>query len=399
MLQIYLDFLKGSRSHKRFSEEKCFFVSSKELADNFYGSYKKPLQNILIAYDETYVLPNKGGDGLTKAYCFSAEAIRAFEELLDNGAAGSLRVKWRKNTDACQKMEEYYNLSAIKSLLDKDIKIEHKRALKMLLLVSDKDGGNLVQYRRPRAEDKGRRFAITPSMQNIPNEYRKLILKNNTTDVDFVNAHPNIISGFAKAMKMPAFAINTYCLNRAQKLAELAKELCVSEKDIKKLFLMLVYGARLSFNKRKPFLGRFNAVTEWAIETGADKSFKYNREGSVIWPQFIKDFAQEMKNISLAILKRSDAAWLPENERTVQVARGVSMFIQDVEDNMLQTLERSLEEKGIQVTSLLFDGLHIKGVGHDLAGVEVNIQNMLKTKWNIDMKVELKLSEMIVEVK
>jgi hypothetical protein len=87
---------------------------------------------------------------------------------------------------------------------------------------------------------------------------------------------------------------------------------------------------------------------------------------------------------------------LPQAKRDY-VSRGTALFLQSVEDEALEVIERWCAYKSIKVMSLAFDGLMVEGVGHDFSECEMFINIMLKDRYGIDAGLKLKIKTEVVK--
>jgi hypothetical protein len=374
LINTLMCFLLGKNRHSKVAE--AAYIQATELNRIFGDNYKERLKDILICVNENYK-PSQAhvSDGITKAFIFTTEAKKSLLEIPK--AAAHLKSK------GIELYVELVSVKMIDALLENNTSFkneEDKMALRLFRSCVSNDGKNIVSYRRTKGP-RGRRFAASPSLQTLPKYIRFKILGTKTTDIDFANCHPTLISAFAREAGLKNDALNSYISDREERLKEIMDHFSCSRDAAKKLMLMLSYGANLTSKKKN------SAFKEWLLEEAVTVTSL---------PEFLKEFAEELKEVRGYILRRDDASWLSAEERSYE-ARGMALYIQDIEDRLLRTCEGYMKYLGINVQTLMFDGLMITGeISSDqLLGLE----NILSSKINeeLGLNINLKLTAKVYE--
>ena len=372
--QLLNQVLCGRRSHKKHGD--AFFVEASELQVVFGAEYRSVVQPYMTCIDEDYDLKK-----CTKAFIFTDKAIECFRNLKPQ----EIVVQKRSTMDV--EYQEKLNMAALDEVINNwtDLKPETIQQLILLRAQTSESGINYVWYRRT-SGPKGRRFAGCVSLQGIPDRVRQAIIDVSYSDIDMVNAHPTLFLAFAKQLGLKHSSINIYVTKREQVLKKIMAFFNVSRDASKELMLQLSYGSGLKYSLKKRG-GSLNAFTQWCLDHNAQLMFK---DAEVILPDFLISFKAELSDIGSTLMKSDVSSWLPQAKRDY-VSRGTALFLQSVEDEALEVIERWCAYKNITVMSLAFDGLIVEGMGHDFSECEMFINIMLKDIYGIDAGLKLKI--------
>lgn len=173
-------------------------------------------------------------------------------------------------------------------LLEK--KSNHDYLLSLKKMIKTK-GINNVKYEQSKSlKDKGRLFAKSASLQNLPREIRGALAYENYYDIDMVNAHPTILSQYCNKNDIQCLTLDEYINNREEIIEKIRTVYpSLDRKDIKDLFLLLMNGGNrniesLFINKFKKEIklihtqiNQLNPLIEKAIR----RRKEYNINGSI----------------------------------------------------------------------------------------------------------------------
>jgi hypothetical protein len=153
------------------------------------------------------------------------------------------------------------------------------------------NGINHVKYDQSKnLKDKGRLFAQTASLQNLPREIRGALTYENYYDIDMINAHPVILAQYCKKNDIDCPNLEYYVKNRDQIIQEISNDNpSLNRSDIKKLFLLLMNGGNRyidnnflnNFKKEVKLIHTQINVLNPLIEKAIRKRKEYNVNGSI----------------------------------------------------------------------------------------------------------------------
>lgn len=264
--------------------------------------------------------------GYTKAYRFRPETIDAVNSFVLAGHARSYETP-----DSYR--EEFIHSELVK-FCDGTYPTNNPQdllAARLYLASAHSEGVSFVEYRT--TYGKGRRFAVGPSLQGLPKYIRDRIVDWSThNDLDMVNAHPSIIN----QMTNGAFpTINEVATNRESVLNSLQAHYGASRPEVKRMVLALFYGAGLA----GPTLSKWRAENNSTVEHH----------------QLVSDLYAELKTVRHS---------LPPQElldMTGNAARALALHVQQTEDTILSSMETFIASRGLEVSTLCFDGLILRG--------------------------------------
>tara|TARA_R110002096_G_C14625948_1_gene724449 strand:- start:811 stop:2922 length:2112 start_codon:yes stop_codon:yes gene_type:complete len=210
----------------------------------------------------------------------------------------------------------------------------------------------VVQYKYITGKTFGRKFAVR-GIQNLPKIIRGALLNGKATDIDLVNAHPNILHYICIKHKIQCPNLFYYINNRNTILCSMVEEIGVSKDQAKEEFIK-------SINDCK------------CIRT----SF-----------QFLKDYDREMKKIQQKLMEITEYSFIhPYTDKKERNIPG--SFINNVmcyyEDLIIQDTTDYITSRNIEILGLFFDGLMIYGEPPPNLLSELN--EVIKTKWEYDFK-------------
>lgn len=349
----------------------------------FGDDYKKRIASILEIVDDyycpTFVEGVKVVKGITMAYRFRKEAIQlaivSIKETPQIFRASSAAGKKKPQGD----MRELTNRKILEKIVaDNDVKNpESWISAASILAAMDEEGRVYSDYRRAGGK-YGRRFAIGPSLQNLPKDIRRRIMVD-TTDIDMVNAHPVIFQALARKYEIDTFGLDQYTERREMVLKENSEFFGVERDASKTLFLMVGYGALLHL------MGLNTAFGEWLVEHKVRLPAPV--KGKINLPASLSDFRDDMEAVKEAM--KGDEMFsmfkdAPSRSRA-------SLCIQWIEDEILSFMQAFFADKGRYVSCLLFDGLHIDGtITKELvAECEAAIAAWAPGKFGFEIKMKL----------
>jgi hypothetical protein len=193
----------------------------------------------------------------------------------------------------------------------------------------------------------------------------------NVTDIDMVNAHPTLILAFmAKADEEADMEyMNAYISNREATLKQIVDYYQVDRSWAKKLMIMIGYGASLSYE---------GDVKDWLNESRAKLTIVNNK---LVHLPFVVAYKEELVAAKKALLALPEAAAF----NIANDNRGLALFIQSVEDEILSICEAWCDYNNRTVSCLLFDGFHVEGTITDdeIKRMETCVNRFLENKYQI----------------
>lgn len=217
----------------------------------------------------------------------------------------------------------------------------------------DLDG--VVKYDYMNGRTNGRLFA-KGGIQGLPRIIRGFLCDSFTTDIDMVNAHPSILYHLCKEKEIECVNLHHYLTNRESVLEDICDKDHISREEAKTKILIST-----NLNKR--------------IATGSDMLRRYDTE---------------MKRIHKAFLPMDDFAYIRDIARK-DSGNFEGSFINHIlcikENEILTIMRNTLKEYGIEIHSLMFDGLMVYGDYYSnqdlLRAMEYDILN--ETGWEINL--------------
>lgn len=262
--------------------------------------------------------------------------IRAAKYLLQlkpDHFADIYREKARKKLESSAKRLKNGFIKEPSALqLDRQIKTDHKilRTLCVQIIKGGKQG-NRREYRFCAPKKFGRRFS--KGIQNVWAGFRSVLLSSCTTDIDMKNAHPTILRWVCDTHAIECQKLAAYTENRDQILKTMQRRTGKSRDFCKEQFLIAINESR------------FSTPTEY---------------------QFLKDFDHEIKGIQKELRQLERYRWL--NAYIDERAENYNgIFINLVmcywENRILEYAIAYFQEEGVDINTLMFDGLMVSEWG------------------------------------
>jgi hypothetical protein len=205
----------------------------------------------------------------------------------------------------------------------------------------NKKGRVAVKYNYSKSlSDKGRLYADKSlSLQNFKKEIRHCLAKNIYTDIDMVNAHPNIIYQYCKKNNINCTCLENYVNNREDVLLKIQKKHDIDRDAAKKLMLRLVY------------LGNY-IIEKDGIECVPEVKLS-----------LVNNFKDELVEIAkqVCVIEKETYALVKKDTSNKNKKSSVlSITAQVIENKCLMVLYNHLISIGIKVGVFCFDGLMIE---------------------------------------
>ncbi len=255
-------------------------------------------------------------------------------------------------------------------------------------------GQAIVKYRLKSGEKLGRYYTETGGvgLQNFPSEVRKHLAQRFYYDVDFKNAHPVLMQQLCqKLLIVDTPQLEKYIQNRDDYL-EQVQSLCVPacSRDIaKNLFICIIFGG-----SRKTWMHEHRVKIAHSAEL----------------LRFIDAFTGEIQRIMLRVFCARELAHFhslikKRSEQNVE-SRFLSIVLQTIESECLQTLDETLSALGWSMDTLIFDGGLVRRREHTELSREVlqfcERAIFEKTNYNLSLEIkslqpEIELEQLIVE--
>lgn len=250
-------------------------------------------------------------------------------------------------------------------------------------LYQSKKKSPTVKYSYTARVDYGRRFSKSPSLQGTAREIRHAIAKDIYLDLDFKNAHPCIQERKCKEMDFVHEPLSTYIANRDEVLqTRIGKEMKVWKWEDKER----TKGAFHHFIAKKDdvkqgFLTMLNGGANRFIDDEFANTFEKRQQ------EFMKTFCNYRQ--------------YPDHNKYVQRSKhksynqdgsALNYYFCDMEDKLLQHVEKCLQERNISYGTLCFDGLQLyrESSPEDINSLIKEIEESLLTTFNYPFKLSIK---------
>jgi len=197
----------------------------------------------------------------------------------------------------------------------------------------DSKGTVKITYKQASgALDRGRWFAVGPSLQNMPREIRNTISDEYAYDIDIINCHPVFLLQICNKKGIECPQLQHYVSNRN----ELFSQLALNRDQCKKLTLAIMNGGTKEYN----------ALT--------------NK------PTWLVNFYTEMRRILDTISKLDPVEFGKQKRRRVEANKDyniegsyVNCLLCHTENMLLECMAEYIESKGYTIGTYMFDGLTI----------------------------------------
>jgi hypothetical protein len=255
-----------------------------------------------------------------------------------------------KNWDVLiTQLPEHRQNKLLKKKKDYDITLSLKK------LCKNTNGQNLVKYNHSKGSSslaKGRLFATSVSLQNLPRELRGALATGKYYDIDMVNAHPVILAQYCKKNSIDCKCLDKYVKNRDIILEQISLTTKNTNKDkIKKTFLSALNGGEQELDNK-----------------------------------YYIEFKKELKLIHLQInTKNKELEKVIKRRKDYNINGSITNTILcDIENQILLTSVSYLINKGYNIDVLVFDGLMIRN-NKELPNLE-ELSLHIKEKLDYDIK-------------
>ena len=293
-----------------------------------------PRENVGLAHEPRRLAPNRGVEEF-----FGASSSRP-----------SKRMRPVIPSEIVLK-ETYYNKAFLTSLsrqaedspIDEDKYV--KPAAKILKRVSASSSSTLkyhqIEYQIGAGQTvvAGRFYPHVPCYQSLPGTVRRIVADDQYSEIDLENAHPNILLDRFPDMD----GLRAYIEERDDVLEEVERLTGVSRGKAKELFIRLVFGG---------------TVDSWRQDCEVSPQRRL--------PDIVKQFSRDIAEI-LGLL--SDEEWF---QKYIKIAKyrsnskkfrgkkwestAISLWLQDVEAEIMVSAIAELQRQGVSVASLIHDG-------------------------------------------
>lgn len=254
-----------------------------------------------------------------------------------------------KNWDVLiTQLPEYRQKKYLEKKKDYDITLSLKKICK------NTNGQNLVKYNHSRGSSslaKGRLFATSVSLQNLPRELRGALATGLYYDLDMVNAHPVILAQYCKKNGIDCKCLDKYVKSRDTIIEQICSGSSLLKDKVKKTFLSALNGGEQELDN-KIFI----------------------------------EFKKEIKLIHLQINSlNKDLEKVIKRRKDYNINGSITNTILcDIENEILLTSVSYLIKKGYNVDVLVFDGLMVRN-NKELPNLE-ELSSHIKTTLDYDIK-------------
>lgn len=177
-----------------------------------------------------------------------------------------------------------------------------------------------VDYHRSDAETLGIGRIYGSGVQNIPSAFRGLLFRDNTTDIDIINAHPSILLHLCETKGIMCNYLKEYCDTRDVLLA--------TGKATKKSIIVSIFDSK--------------------------------KIGTTI--PFMNMFDNEMKLIQSALWTDPEYSLIRDSihpQKPNKVGTFMAYVLQSIERKIINCVGEFMTENGIEICANMFDGLLI----------------------------------------
>jgi Origin of replication binding protein len=259
---------------------------------------------------------------------------------------------------AKQKADEAKEDNPLQYVLNRNLLNELKQYLKRY----KRGRGVKVKYHYGKGKQYGRLYSNGFSMQNAPRVIREILCHGSHIDLDFESATPSILDQILDDMDIPHPLLKEYVADRPTILEDILKQYDLISKDAKRIPLKLIYGSGLYY-KQHPWLSAFYNECVSVHDAVCEKS-----------PDI---YEEKKKQIEKQKKKKSGSIG----------GSVVSSIVCAVENLWLLSFKEFVTTKGFDVTTLIFDGMHLKGTDAPLLD-EASDYIFEKTRYRVKIAVK-----------
>lgn len=362
LLGLFSRVSAGYQRHRNYPDNpEVFSLATSEVDRMFHGNASRVKAALFNLVDESFTTPLPNRKGVTRAYQWRDGIVTILQRVVipeeHARPSGAPTVEYISSRRLGDRMRDLALL--LEQDPDNEKAASRMAALSHLLMVSDYDA-ELDQpvikvdvfYRQNKT--KGRRFAMGPSLQGLAKEDRMAIMVD-ATDIDMVNAHPTIINALYEGetgKRLPGLA--RYTAEREEALLEIMGHFNVPRSAAKKLVLQTSYGASTKVSSKKKA-----AMPEWLRENGLTPR-EWVIDGAYDLPEIVEEISADLKEATRVLLATERGEYFLRQAQGYP-ARALALLVQSVESNILDFMRAYLDSKGVEVQTLVFDGLIAKG--------------------------------------
>lgn len=221
-------------------------------------------------------------------------------------------------------------LPEARQLIINEKKKDYDLSLTLKKICKNINGVNLVKYSHSKNSSllaKGRLFAKSVSLQNLPRELRGALATGKYHDVDMVNAHPTILYQYCNKNNIDCPKLKHYVNNREEVINNIIINNNLKYEEIKNKFLCVLNGGE-----------------------------------QILDNPFFNDFKKEIKLIHLQINSiNKELEKIIKRKKDYNINGSITNIILcDIENTILLLTVQYLISKGYNVDVLVFDGLMIR---------------------------------------
>ena len=228
-----------------------------------------------------------------------------------------------------------------------------------------------TNYKRAH-NSKGRIYADSASLQNVKSVVARLVGHQLYTELDIHNCAPTCLLHLANKHDVDCFHLKQYVTNRSECFERLRVEepqtRQMSDADLKKIILAVVHGG----NYDKYLVGGPAPL------------------------RFVDSLQQEIKALygALRISGDFDDVWTIVNEGSGDNKKGTFLALvwQSIEVDILLSMKKCIEARGVSVSVLKHDGLYVRHDGPVDIDIDFvrSIQDAVCEETGVDIKLKMK---------
>ena len=204
-------------------------------------------------------------------------------------------------------------------------------------------------------------------LQGLPKVFRGALCNDIMTDIDLVNAHPNILLYVCKKQQIACPMLEKYVESRNDILDDFVNDIGITREQAKTYFLK-------------------------ATNSNMSVKIKYH---------FLNAYDKEMKKIQNILVQHKEYQKFTPNIETKEFNQQGS-FINHImcyyENLILQDLVKYLQERDFEIAVLAFDGLMIYGNHYHNTILIDEISSFISNKWNHSFKYSYKAHNTTIQI-
>jgi len=305
-------------------------------------------------------------------------------------------------------LEEQIDYEKLDELLEMDERINYNGTY-----INVKQLEKLKSYRKYMKDNKdkkikylqkvdnyGRYYAENSlSLQNLWQPIRHTISHKIYEDIDMVNAHPVILETYCKLNSIKCPCLTNLIMNYEKLVKDLMFRLELAREDVKKIIIRLMYqgsfiGISLDLKINMEYIPKWLKELQNEFRSICLQNYLLHKD------KLSEIFKSYKKHIGFSISHNEQNEEEKKEEdkdkgECTEIRKNIhgsflSLIIADIENMLLLKLKEKLENKGLEIGVLVFDGLMVKKnekINIELLN-EIRDEIYTETKYKINLKIK-----------